>query len=69
MRASATAASACLAVLARAAERAAPPRQMEALGRGVVAVRRGEGQVFVGWRLLATDPDGVVRLEGLRRAP
>jgi rhamnogalacturonan endolyase len=34
-------------------------RVLEALGRGVVAVRQADGKVFVGWRLLATDPDGV----------
>ena len=33
-------------------------RQMERLGRGVVAVNQG-GKVYVGWRLLGTDPDGV----------
>src|SRR6476646_8024795 len=32
-------------------------RQMEALGRGVVAVRMPQGKVWVAWRLLATDPD------------
>src|SRR5688500_11812576 len=32
-------------------------RQTERLGRGVVAVSTGGGRVFVGWRLLATDPD------------
>ena len=30
-------------------------RQMEKLGRGVVAVRQDEKNVFVGWRLLETD--------------
>ncbi|HUS91101.1 MAG TPA: rhamnogalacturonan lyase [Phycisphaerae bacterium] len=34
-------------------------RQMEALGRGVVAVRQDDGQVYVGWRLLGTDPNGI----------
>jgi len=34
-------------------------RQMEKLDRGVVAVHQADGQVFVSWRLLATDPDGV----------
>ncbi len=29
---------------------------MERLGRGVVALRREDGRVFVSWRLLATDP-------------
>src|SRR5262245_27204693 len=36
-----------------------PLRHMEALGRGVVAVHQGEGKVFVGWRLLGTDPDDI----------
>jgi rhamnogalacturonan endolyase len=34
-------------------------RQMEYLGRGVVAVRRPRAKVFVGWRLLGTDPPGI----------
>jgi rhamnogalacturonan endolyase len=34
-------------------------RQMERLGRGVVAVPAGIGHVFVSWRLLADDPAGV----------
>src|SRR5262245_31795630 len=33
------------------------PRQMEALGRGVIAVNQGEGKVFVSWRLLGDDPE------------
>jgi rhamnogalacturonan endolyase len=32
---------------------------MEALGRGVVASSRDDGKIFVSWRLLASDPDGV----------
>jgi rhamnogalacturonan endolyase len=32
------------------------PHQMEKLGRGVVAVRQSESQVYVGWRLLGNDP-------------
>src|SRR6187455_1282598 len=32
---------------------------MEALGRGVVAVRSEPGKVFVSWRLLADDPESV----------
>lgn len=32
--------------------------QMESLGRGVIAVRQSESQVFVSWRCLRTDPDG-----------
>lgn len=34
-------------------------RQMESLGRGVVAVRQADGRVWVGWRLLGTDPDAL----------
>lgn len=34
-------------------------RQMEQLDRGVVAIHQGNGNVFVSWRLLATDPEGV----------
>ena len=33
-------------------------RQMEKLGRGVVAIHNSTSQVYVSWRLLATDPDG-----------
>jgi len=34
-------------------------RQAEKLDRGVVAINQGDGKVFVGWRVLATDPKGV----------
>ena len=34
-------------------------RQMEKLGRGVVALAQNDGKVFVSWRLLGTDADGV----------
>lgn len=34
-------------------------RQMEPLGRGVVALRTGNSSVYVGWRLLATDPQDI----------
>jgi hypothetical protein len=36
-----------------------PQRVMENLGRGVVAVRTGTSNVFVSWRLLALDPQGI----------
>ena len=36
-----------------------PRRQLEKLGRGVVAVRFEEQKVFVGWRMLGTDPDTI----------
>src|SRR5262245_44069325 len=34
-------------------------RQMENLGRGVVAINQGGGKVFVSWRMLGTEPDGI----------
>ena len=34
-------------------------RQMEHLNRGIVAVHQGDGHVFVGWRMLANDPDEI----------
>jgi autotransporter-associated beta strand protein len=34
-------------------------RQMEKLGRGVLAMRTGTSSVYVTWRLLATDPDNI----------
>jgi rhamnogalacturonan endolyase len=32
-------------------------RQMEHLARGLVCVCKADGTVFLGWRLLATDPE------------
>jgi hypothetical protein len=52
----------CLIVLGLAGifvTEAGAQRQMEHLGRGLVAIHEGEGKVFVGWRLLGTDPDGI----------
>ena len=34
-------------------------RHVEKLGRGVVAVNAGDGNVFVSWRMLGTEPDDV----------
>ncbi|MBO9618724.1 MAG: rhamnogalacturonan lyase [Niabella sp.] len=34
-------------------------RLMESLDRGIVALPDGKGNVFVSWRLLAADPDGI----------
>lgn len=34
-------------------------RQMEKLGRGVVAIKQADGSVFVSWRMLGTDSDKV----------
>ncbi len=36
-----------------------PVRQMEKLGRGIVAVNQGDGKIFIGWRMLGTDPDSI----------
>ncbi|HOM61215.1 MAG TPA: hypothetical protein PLP49_07250 [Anaerohalosphaeraceae bacterium] len=38
-----------------AASNVPPPRHAENLGRGVVAVRTGSSQVYVGWRMLGTE--------------
>jgi rhamnogalacturonan endolyase len=38
---------------------APPARVMENLGRGVAAVRTSANNVFVSWRLLGLDPDGI----------
>ena len=48
-----------LGVLCLLAGRARAARQMERLGRGLVAVHVGGGKVYLGWRLLATDPEGI----------
>jgi rhamnogalacturonan endolyase len=32
---------------------------MERLGRGIIAINQGDGKVFVGWRLLGTDPESI----------
>src|SRR4051812_22884430 len=48
----------CITIFLRASI-SNPPRQMEHLGRGIVAIHQAGGRVFVGWRLLGTDPDGV----------
>ena len=34
-------------------------RRMEHLTRGVVAMHQGDGRVYVGWRMLGTDPDEI----------
>src|SRR5438874_12714243 len=34
-------------------------RHMENLGRGIVAINKGGGEVFVSWRLLGTDPENI----------
>jgi rhamnogalacturonan endolyase len=34
-------------------------RQMESLDRGLVAVKRADGKIFVAWRVFGTDPDDI----------
>ncbi len=51
--------AASLTVVLLLATQAGAQRQMERLGRGVVALNQGEGRVFVGWRLLGTDPPDI----------
>jgi rhamnogalacturonan endolyase len=34
-------------------------RQMENLDRGLIAVKENNGKVFVGWRVLGTDDEGI----------
>jgi rhamnogalacturonan endolyase len=48
-----------IAALLALAAPASAQRQMEKLGRGVVAVNQGEGKAFVSWRLLGTEPDSI----------
>lgn len=47
------------ATAAASATPAAAPRTMEHLGRGLVAVRASATSVFLSWRLLGLDPDGI----------
>lgn len=49
----------CGAVLVPSAAVLQPLPVMENLGRGIVVVRPAERSAYIGWRLLATDPDGV----------
>jgi rhamnogalacturonan endolyase len=46
-------------VLGASLPQSSAQRQMEKLGRGVIAVRQPDDKVFVGWRLLGTDPDEI----------
>ena len=38
---------------------ASAQRQMESLGRGTIALRKNSTQIYVGWRLLGNDPEGI----------
>ncbi len=49
----------CLLVVALLANSAHAQRQMEPLGRGVVALHSATSQAYIGWRLLATDPTDI----------
>jgi rhamnogalacturonan endolyase len=49
----------CFGTLLFAGDSARAQRQMEQLGRGVVAVNQGDGKAFVSWRLLGTDPERI----------
>ncbi len=40
-------------------EQAQGHRQMENLNRGVVAIDQGDGKVYIGWRMLGTEPDDI----------
>ncbi len=46
-------------IQAQTSQSAAEPRQMESLKRGVIAIHQGDGKVYIGWRLLGTDPDNI----------
>jgi autotransporter-associated beta strand protein len=50
---------AVLLVLLVSISAAMAQRQLEQLGRGVVAVRTGASTAYVGWRLLGTDPENI----------
>jgi rhamnogalacturonan endolyase len=47
------------ALLQGASSAGTAPRQMEKLGRGLVAIHQGEAKVFVSWRMLGTDPESI----------
>ena len=46
-------------IVSAAIAQSLPPRQMENIGRGVVAVKQNDGTIFVGWRVLGTDPNDI----------
>ena len=48
-----------LAAIALPINDARAQRQMEALGRGVVALAQSDGKIFLSWRLLGTDADDI----------
>ncbi|OAM89067.1 hypothetical protein AW736_15070, partial [Termitidicoccus mucosus] len=40
-------------------QQAVAQRQMEQLGRGLIAVRKSDTEVYVGWRMLGSDPEDI----------
>lgn len=46
-------------VLLTGSKTATAQRQMEKLGRGLVAFHKGNDSVYVGWRMLGTDPEDI----------
>ncbi|MDP6468475.1 MAG: hypothetical protein QF918_12085 [Pirellulaceae bacterium] len=42
--------------------RAPAQRQMENLIRGIVAVETADDEVYIGWRLFATDPESIAAI-------
>ncbi|MGB2714990.1 MAG: hypothetical protein WBC51_12470 [Vicinamibacterales bacterium] len=51
------AAAACVSLLQPTAS--LQPYVVENLGRGLVALRTGDTSVYLGWRLLGTDPSNI----------
>ena len=51
--------AACVGFLTTASALSAAPRQMENLGRGLVAINEASGKVFLSWRLLGADAEKV----------
>ena len=47
---------AVICLLAVVSNDASAQKMMEHLDRGVIAINEGDGNVFVGWRLLGTEP-------------
>jgi hypothetical protein len=47
------------AILAAISLDAHAQRQLEPLGRGLVAVRTGTASTYIGWRLLGNDPENI----------
>jgi len=48
----------CVALIL-AGNEAFAQRQMEKLGRGIVAIRTSSTQVYIGWRMLGSDPESI----------